>query len=155
MEWPAKLLDFIAAENTLTLATNPDGSPHACDLFFVHSGNVFYFLSDPKTRHVKNLTRDPRISATIHGRALTWQDIRGIQMEGTALRVDNHVERAHAFAQYLIKYAFVRDLLPSVELLGQAHRVFGLIELFKVTPLLLNWIENSRSFGNKQMIEVK
>jgi len=78
MELPAALRDFIAAQNTLTLATaNTDGSPHACDLFYAFADDAFYFLSDPKTRHIQNLARAPRASATIHGAAQGWQDIRG------------------------------------------------------------------------------
>jgi uncharacterized protein len=154
MNWPAELTDFIAAENTLTLATiNADGSPHAADLFYAVADGTFYFLSDPKTRHIQNLARESRVSATIHGHASGWQDIRGIQMDGTAAPVDGHLERARAFAQYLIRYAFVRDFLPSVDALGQAHRMFGIVELFKLMPRRMSWIDNAQAFGHKQVIE--
>ncbi len=78
MDWR----EFVSRQNTLTLATtNADGSPHACDLFFTHEDSTFYFLSDPKTRHV-NFLRDARVSATIHGASQGWQDIRGAKSSG-------------------------------------------------------------------------
>jgi uncharacterized protein YhbP (UPF0306 family) len=150
MELHATVRDFIAAQNTLTLATtNADGSPHACDLFYAYADDAFYFLSDPKTRHVQNLAREPRVSATIHGPSRGWQDIRGVQIDGTAVRVNDSAERARAFAQYLAKYAFVREFLPSAEILGCAHEIFGVVDLFKLTPRWLRWIDNTKTFGYK------
>ena len=154
MELSAEVRHFIAAQNTLTLATaNADGSPHACDLFYAYADEAFYFLSDPKTRHAQNLAREPRVSATIHGAARGWQDIRGIQMEGTAARVDDGAERARAFAQYLARYAFVREFLPSIEVLGHAHEIFGVVDLYKLTLRWLRWIDNTQGFGYKETIE--
>jgi len=151
MKLPDVLGAFLAAQNTLTLATtNADGSPHACDLFYVHADDAYYFLSDPTTRHIQNLTREPRVSATIHGASQGWQDIRGIQIVGDAARVDARAERARAFAQYLAKYVFVREMLPNIEMLGRAHEIFGVIDLYKLTPRWLRWIDNTRGFGYKE-----
>ena len=156
MEVPDAVRVFIAAQNTLTLATtNADGSPHACDLFYAYADDAFYFLSDPKTRHVQNLAREPRVSLTIHGASRGWQDIRGIQIDGLAARVDDRAERARAFAQYLAKYAFVREFLPSVEMLGRAHEIFGVVDLYKLTPRWLRWIDNSIEFGYKIELETE
>ncbi len=150
MKLPDAVRDFLAAHNTLTLATtNADGAPHACDLFYAYADDAFFFLSDPKTRHIQNLAREPRVSATIHGAARGWQDVRGVQIDGTAARVDDRAERARAFAQYLVKYAFVREFLPSVEMLGRAHEIFGVVDVFKLTPRWLRWIDNAEAFGYK------
>jgi flavin prenyltransferase len=153
----AALYDFLSQQSTLTLATtNPDGTAHACDVFYARADKTpFYFLSDPKTRHVENLTRDPRVSATIHGTARGWQDLRGAQLVGSATRVDDIAERARAFAFYLTKYAFVREMLPKVEMLGQVQRTFGLIDLYKFTPRQIRWIDNSQGFGHKEEFEIQ
>jgi uncharacterized protein YhbP (UPF0306 family) len=154
MEVSAALRDFIAAQNTLTLATtNVDSSPHACDLFYTFVEDAFYFLSDPKTRHIQNLAHEPHASATIHGVSQGWQDIRGVQIIGIAARVDGLAERTRAFAQYLVKYAFVREFLPSVGTLGHAHDIFGVVDLYKLTPRWLRWIDNTQGFGYKETIE--
>ena len=154
MELSAVLRDFIAAQNTLTLATtNADGLPHACDLFYAFADDAFYFLSDPKTRHIRNFAHEPRVGATIHGVASGWQDIRGIQIGGTAARVDDLAERGRAFAQYLTHFAFVRGMLPNVEMLGHAHETFGVVDLYKLTPRWLRWIDNTHGFGYKETIQ--
>jgi len=151
MELPDRVREFLAAHNTLTLATvNDDGAPYACDLFYAQLDNAFYFLSAPQSRHAQNLTRDPRVSATIHCDARGWQEIRGAQMLGAAARVTNRAERARAFAAYLAKYAFVGGLLPRVEMLGRAHKIFGVVELYKIAPRWLRWIDNAQEFGHKE-----
>lgn len=150
MRLPDDVREFLATHNTLTLATvNDDGAPYACDLFYAQIGATFYFLSDPKTRHAQNLTRAPRVSVTIHGTARGWQEIRGVQMIGIAQRVDKRAERARAFAAYARRYAFVRAMLPRVELLGRAHEIFGLVELYKFVPRWARWIDNAQTFGYK------
>ncbi len=153
--------DFLAAQTTLTLATtNGDGSPHTCDLFYARDDvrgddargaeSPFYFLSDPATRHIENLVREPRISATIHGAVRGWQEIRGVQVVGQATRADDAAERARAFDVYLAKYPFVRQWLPTVDALGNKHPQFGVVELYKLTPRWLRWIDNAQGFGHKQ-----
>ncbi|MCX7837846.1 MAG: pyridoxamine 5'-phosphate oxidase family protein [Anaerolineae bacterium] len=154
MKLPDDVRAFLAAHNTLTLATvNDDGTPHACDLFYAQVGTTFYFLSDPQTRHVHNLTREPRVAVTIHGDARGWQEIRGVQIIGIAARVTRRTERARAFAAYIRKYAFVRAMLPRVEMLGRAHPTFGVVELYKIVPRWVRWIDNTRRFGYKYVIQ--
>jgi uncharacterized protein YhbP (UPF0306 family) len=148
---PDHVRAFLAAHNTLTLATtDDDGAPYACDLFYAQLDDAFYFLSDPAARHIQNLSRAPRVSATIHGAARGWQEIRGAQMIGAAARVTKRVERARAFAAYLAKYTFVGETLPRVEMLGRAHELFGIVELYKITPRWVRWIDNAQEFGHKE-----
>lgn len=153
MRLPKGVREFLAAHTTLTLATvNDDGTPHACDLFYVHLGTTLYFLSDPKTRHAQNLAREPRVSVTIHGEARGWQEIRGVQMVGVAARVTSRAERARAFAAYIRKYVFVRAMLPRVEMLGHVHPTFGVVELYKIVPRWVRWIDNTQGWGYKRTV---
>lgn len=151
IELPGAMRDFLAAQTTLTLATtNADGSPHACDLFYARDDSAFYFLSDPKTRHIQNLTREPRVSATVHAVSRGWQEIRGAQIAGSAMQVDDATERARAFETYIGKYPFVRQWLTSAKVLGKAHAKLGVTELYKITPRWMRWIDNAQGFGHKE-----
>lgn len=148
--------DFLAAQTTLTLATtDPDGSPYATDLFYVQAPDAaLYFLSDPKTRHIHNLAREPRVSATIHGESKGWQEIRGIQLTGAAARVDDTAERARGYGLYVARYVFVGQWIRSAAMLGQVHKQLGVVELYKITPRRLRWIDNTQGFGHKEEWDV-
>jgi len=150
-----KISAFLSAQTTLALATtNADGSPHACDVFFAHDEKrTLYFLSDPKTRHIQNLRRDARVSATIHAATRGWEQIRGAQIAGEARRVDES-ERARAYEIYARKYPFVQQWLPSAEILGRALDKLGVVELFKIVPRSMRWIDNAEGFGHKEEIEL-
>lgn len=155
MKWPTTLHDFLAEQTTLTLGTlNPDLSPYLCDVFFAHDLALsFFFLSDPRTQHAQNLTRTSKVSATVHQAVTDWQAIRGVQMMGEAMRV-NEAERERGFEMYVAKFPFVREWLPSVEALGQLHKRFGIIELYKIMPRWLRWIDNTQGFGHKEEFEI-
>lgn len=109
-----------------------------------------YFLSDPKTLHIRNLERSPQVMITVHGHPQGWQDIRGIQLAGTAARVSSMVEKAQGLRLYLAKFVFVRQWLPSANFLGQSQAQFGVVELYKVMPRWMRWIDNTTRFGHKE-----
>jgi len=150
-----KVSAFLAAQTTLSLATtNADGAPHVCDVFFAHDENLaIYFLSDPKTRHLQNLQRDARVSATVHATTRGWEQIRGVQIAGEARRVDE-TERARAYELYARKYPFVKQWLPSADMLGRALAKLGVIEMHKIVPRWMRWIDNGEGFGHKEEIEM-
>ena len=143
---------FLADQTTLTLATtNADGSVHACDVFYAQDGDLaLYLLSDPKTQHIQNMLRTPRVSATVHGASRGWENIRGAQLVGDAERVSDTAERVRAFGLYTAKYPFVRQWLASTNDLGQAIKMVGTVDLYKLKPHWLRWIDNTQGFGHKE-----
>lgn len=151
-----RLQSFLADQTTMTLSSVTDeGNPHSCDLFYAHTSKyAFYFLSDPKTRHSQNIARMPRVSVTIHGLSRGWEDIRGVQMEGIAMRVSEPLERLRAFALYAGKYGFIKRWLTSVDTLGVMIEGLGVIELYRFSPQWLRFIDNSLGFGHKDEINI-
>jgi 4-hydroxy-3-polyprenylbenzoate decarboxylase len=143
---------FLAAQTTVTLATtNADGSPHTCDVFYAQDDDLaLYFLSDPKTQHIQNMMRSPRVSATVHGASGGWENIRGAQIVGDAARVGDVSERVRAFGLYVAKYPFVRQWLSSADALGQAIKEIGTVEIYKIMPRWTRWIDNTQGFGHKE-----
>jgi uncharacterized protein len=96
------------------------------------------------------MLRAPRVSATIHGASRGWENIRGAQIVGDAERVTAAAERIRAFGLYVVKYPFVRQWLASADDLGQAIKNIGTVELYKLKPRWLRWIDNTQGFGHKE-----
>lgn len=153
-EFRSRLFAYLAEQTTMTLSgVTEDGAPHSCDLFYAHASDLaFYFLSDPKTQHAKNIERAPRVAATIHGASKGWEEIRGVQMDGMATRVAEPAERVSAFALYVGKYGFVKQWLADATMLGVMLKGLGVVELYKVSPRWLRFIDNSLGFGHKDEI---
>ena len=135
---------FLAEHTTLTLATiGPDGQPQAADLYYAETEDLtLYFVSAADSRHAANIARDPRVAATIHADAPHWRDIRGVQLEGRCVRVTGS-ERVRAWARYTTKFPFV---LTDAALARALQRV----EMYRITPHWLRWIDNTVGLGHNQ-----
>jgi len=77
-------------ENVLcSMSTVTRGNrPHINTVYFCYTSDLeLYFLSDPSSRHCRNLERDPSLAMTIFRSAQEWggQD-RGLQLFGTCRR---------------------------------------------------------------------
>jgi uncharacterized protein YhbP (UPF0306 family) len=147
-----RVLAYLAAHNTVALATAHDGVPWAATVFYANLGTDLYFLSEPKTRHCQNLLADARVAGAINEDYRDWQQIKGIQLEGQATEVTGKIELARALAAYLGKYPFVKQFLSPGQLL-QGVQIAGKsfdIRLWRLRPERLYYLDNARGFSNRQ-----
>lgn len=144
-----RILAYLAAHNTLTLATEHDGKPWANALFYANEAFTLYFVSDPKTRHAGHLKNNPHVAATIQDDQRDWRAIQGVQLEGACQEITNPVEAARALTVYASKYPFVGDLLRAPKEIGSA---MAKARFHKLTPTWIRLIDNTRGFGFKEEI---
>jgi uncharacterized protein YhbP (UPF0306 family) len=137
-----KIADFLARCISMTVATtSPHGSPRAADVYFVSDENLFlYFYSDPASRHSRNISRDPRVAVAARSESMDWREIQGAQIEGVAAQVDDPAERTRAWRLMCDKFPFYESFTDVV-----AH-----LEIYRVTPKWIRWLDNSQSFGYHQ-----
>ena len=144
-----RILAYLTAHNTLTLASEQDGKPWANALFYVNDNFTLYFVSDPKTRHAQHLKNNPRVAATVQDDQRDWRAIQGVQLEGACREITNPVEATHALAVYAAKYPFVGDLLRAPKEIGSA---MAKARFHKIIPRWIRLIDNTRGFGFKEEI---
>ncbi len=144
---------FLAAHSTLTLATVDDaGQAQAAALFYAAADDLnLYLLSSPNSRHSRNLRREPRVAATIQAGGQPWQQIRGLQIEGTLRPVEGVQETAKAARIYAARFEFLRGLLAGgsdlpVTLIGPVASS----RFYVLRPAWIRLIDNSRGFGHKE-----
>lgn len=150
----ADTLAYLASHNTVSLATlGPEGA-WAATVFYANVDLTLYYLSEPKTRHVQNVLRNPSIAATINEDYRDWRQIKGIQMEATCQEVTGKRELARALGAYVKKYPFVAQFLSPGQLLT-GMRVAGRaldVRLYRVAPTRLLYLDNERGFSNRQEV---
>lgn len=138
----------ILRENALCSISTvaPGHRPHINTAYFCYTSDlVLYFLSDPDSRHCRNLERSPSLAMTVFRSVQEWggQD-RGLQLFGTGARTSGRAaadaERTYAarFAPYakwmkgmsraerrqaalLRSYAFYRFLPDRIKILDEAE----------------------------------
>ncbi len=153
----AEARDYLAAHNTVCLATvGPDG-PWASSVFYVSIELTLYFLSEPKTRHVQNVLQHPVVAATVNEDYRDWQEIKGIQMEATCEVVASKRELARALALYIKKYPFVaRFLSPGQLLRGMSVGEHALdVRLYRLRPTRMLFLDNERGFSNRAEVPLR
>jgi uncharacterized protein YhbP (UPF0306 family) len=150
----ASLREFLEQHDTMTLATiGPDREPRAAAVFYaVREELVLYFLSNPASRHSENLARDSRVAATIQRDGQPWQEIRGLQIEGTAQLVTDEREIGQAARVFAARFAFLQGLLADSESHGPPELQGPLqnSRFFVLRPSWIRLIDNTKGFGHKE-----
>ncbi|HBY99625.1 MAG TPA: pyridoxamine 5'-phosphate oxidase [Chloroflexi bacterium] len=143
-----KALAYLRAHNVMTLATTGPRGLWAAAVFYVNEGFTLYFLSAPTSRHAMNIEAHPGIAATIQEDYRDWPEIKGIQLEGEAHRVEG-VERATVVLRYGAKFPVVGNLPQAPkEIVTAMNR----IAWYKVIPSRLYLIDNSLGFGHRDEV---
>ena len=144
----ARILGMLEAHSTATLATAGPEGPWAAAVFYASDAALnLYFVTDPKTRHGRDLSAGGRVAAAIHAEAKSWKEIRGLQLEGAA-RPLGETERPAALAVYLSKF-------PGIQQEPALQQRLAAIALWRLTPSLVRVIDNRERFGWKEELRLQ
>lgn len=144
-----RILAFLAAHNTLTLASSRDNVPWASAVFYANDDLTLYFVSDPHTRHADHIQHNARIAGTIQSEQKDWRLIQGIQLAGTCGEITQPIEAAHALAVYAAKFPFIDSVLHAPKELAAA---MAKARWHKITVTWIRLIDNTRGMGFKEEI---
>lgn len=98
-DWKKYLVDCMQLTEYCCLATVDKNGVWSNPVYFAWDENLnLYFISQPNSRHMKNLEKDSRVAISIYSTAQsTFGDMTGIQLDGNAyILVDKQeVEKAY------------------------------------------------------------
>jgi len=143
---------ILAGEKAMTLATCSDGAPWAAAVYFAPDGLDLIFYSSASSRHCRDLALNPACAAEAHPDAASWREIRGIQMEGTAIPVSGSAGKARALACYLAKFPFAKELMRSPREMGKLAA--GAVP-YRFRPWLIRYQDNSLGFAARFSMAVE
>ncbi|MGB0094063.1 MAG: pyridoxamine 5'-phosphate oxidase family protein [Solirubrobacteraceae bacterium] len=130
---PQPVLDYLASEKTVTLATaSSDGVPHASTFMYVNHGASLYFWARPASTTVEHLQANPRVSFAIDEYVGDWNKAKGIQGDGQCSRVSDGDEVARTIGLFADKF-------PS----PSSGASTASITFFKIIPTAMQFIDNS------------
>ena len=139
-----KAINYLAAHNVVTLATQGANGLWAAAVFYVNDRFDLYFLSAGHTRHAQNIAANAAVAATVQEDYKDWPDIKGIQLSGDVERLSG-ARQEKAIALYLEKYPFVAN---SAELRPALPRV----NWYRLRPHCLYMIDNRLGLGHRDLI---
>jgi len=133
-ELPGPVLEYLSAQNTLTLATaSPTGTPHAATFLYVNEGPSLYFWSKTATASSRHIEQNPLVAFTIDEYTTDLTQTRGVQGTGecSVLLSGEQIARvADLFGQ---KFP---SLSPGATMS---------ISFYRITPTEIQFIDNSRN----------
>lgn len=102
MEIPRRIIDFISENDVLTLATCANNKPYCATVFyiFLEERNLLAFMSDAKTRHMREALENTMVAGTIIAKNVSVAKVQGLQFTGTLLQPDNTL-REECSSKYL------------------------------------------------------
>jgi uncharacterized protein YhbP (UPF0306 family) len=139
IELPQHVLDYLAEQRTLTLATaSSAGVPRATTLLYVNRGPTLYLWVRPETTTAKHVEQNPYVSFAIDDYVEDWRQTKGIQANGECGVVLGGEEIARAAMLFGQKFP---DVSAGSSTMG--------IYFLKLVPTQLEFIDNSRASGEK------
>lgn len=136
----------------MTLATSNGESPHAVSLFFACDDLAVVWVSDPGTRHSREISVNNKVSATIASDFMDFVDIKGLQIAGTARQLTNPADRSRCIALLTDRYPFLQRISAEPGALQEA-----LIKacVYRLEPSKIVLIDNSMGFGHKDILNLE
>ncbi len=133
---PAHVVEYLSAQNTLTLATaSPSGVPHASTFLYVNDGPTLYFWTRPGTITARQLDQNPVVSFAIDEYAPDLRQTRGVQGAGECGVVLNGETIARVADLFGQKFP---ALSPGTTMS---------ISFFRIVPTELQFIDNTEAGG--------
>jgi uncharacterized protein YhbP (UPF0306 family) len=133
-ELPGPVLEYLSAQNTLTLATaSPTGTPHAATFLYVNEGPSLYFWSKASTESSRHIDQNPLVAFTIDEYTDDLSQTRGVQGIGECSVLLSGEQIARVAALFGEKFP---SLSPGATMS---------ISFYKITPTEIQFIDNRRS----------
>ena len=142
---------FLTAHHVMSLASVGSSGPYATSVLYACDGLALVWVSEPGSRHSREIEADPRVSATVAPDYSDFAIIRGVQMTGAARRIVAADERIRHLAQLEARYSFLGQLAAAPLKLRQAY---ARTAVYRLDPVRIVLIDNTKGFGHKETLEI-
>lgn len=150
------ILQLLKEHKTLTLATCAGDRPWAASLYYVCDADLkLYFISDPETRHARELKANPVVAVTVNADRHLWPQLRGLQIEARANTVAP-ARRDAVLALYLDRFKEIAALFEAPTGSQERNIAERLANgtFYEIVPSRIRLIDNRQGFGFRAELEI-
>ncbi len=120
-------------------------------VYFLYRKKNFYFFSGPDSRHIRGaIENGGRAGASIFADALSFNEIRGLQMEGIIEPMGTNKEALGAAVAYLKRFSISHGTHNALYFIEQQYRA----RFYKFVPHRLVYLDNRIAMGFKKELEM-
>jgi len=142
---------------TISIATAAKEELWSASVFYVSDQKLnIYFISFDESKHIQDILKNKRVSATINQDVSDWMQIKGLQLQGSVNKLPEH-KREAVLNVYRQKFSSIHRLLelPETEDEKKIAEQFRSISVFRFKLDWIRLLDNSLGFGSKEEIELK
>jgi uncharacterized protein YhbP (UPF0306 family) len=140
--------ELLSQQHVITLSTNDELGPWAAPVFFAHDGFDLFFVTNPNSRHGKAIAAGSEVAGAVHASSSDWQQIKGLQMTGTAELLDDKQDLDTARKHYFSRYPFTEVFFRQQELLEpEIREKAAAVRFYRFKPGKIVLVDNSVRFG--------
>lgn len=137
------IVSYLDSHRHMELATvKDDGSPYASTVSYVSKGLTIFFMTDPTSQKGKNLRHCSRVGIAISEDYLDWDEIRGVQLTGTAEWITDPAELAQ------VQQMFIRKFPQMNKYLAGYGVTIDVVPFLRVTAKSINYLDYSKGFNH-------
>ncbi|MBI2623781.1 MAG: pyridoxamine 5'-phosphate oxidase family protein [Candidatus Liptonbacteria bacterium] len=141
MRYEAHIIKFLSKNRLMSLATSLRNKTWAATVFFAYDANCnLFFFSNPRTKHCKDIARNPHVAVTFNQYTGKPNSIKGLQIIGRASKVPRK-NLAGAYARYRARYRWADKFASD-------HA------LYVIRPAKIHYIDQ-KLFGHFFRVRVK
>lgn len=145
---------LIKEQSTMTLATSGGDGAWAAPVYYSYRKSSLYFFSDPSSRHIQESIKSGQAAGAIYADSASWEGIRGVQMSGKIELVPVGLEAMDAIRGYLKKFSFTKEFFKGGQIDLDAFTKRFRVKLYRYTPVLLYYMDNSIRFGFREEVRL-
>jgi CRP-like cAMP-binding protein/nitroimidazol reductase NimA-like FMN-containing flavoprotein (pyridoxamine 5'-phosphate oxidase superfamily) len=129
---PAEVLDYLASNHTLTLATTAYNLPHAATVVYVNRAILLYVCMRRESTPSRNIALNPAIAFTIDQYTPDWDSAKSIAGVGEA----DEITAEEDIRLLVLRF---QDKFPLLTNVDSANLAF-----YRITPTSMEYIDNQQ-----------
>jgi nitroimidazol reductase NimA-like FMN-containing flavoprotein (pyridoxamine 5'-phosphate oxidase superfamily) len=138
-----EIVDYLSRKKFVTLATSTlDGKPLTHTLAYVNIGANIYFTTSNKSRKTINIQKNPNVAYSVYNETEHLDEIRSVQMEGTATLISDKKETEEILKMLGQKFPTMMHLI--------SHQDNFII---KITPKICYFTDYVKHAGIREKVE--
>lgn len=138
-----EIINYLSRKKFVTIATSsPDGKPLTHTLAYVNKGPNIYFSTSNESRKTKNIVKNPNVAYSVYTDTDHLDEIRSVQMEGTATLISDKKETKEILKMLGQKFPTMANLTSHPD-----------NQIIKITPKICYFTDYVKHAGIREKIE--
>ncbi len=150
-----RVLAYLESRTVFNLATAGPAGLWVSAVLYVNDGTTLYFTSVAATRHGQNMRATRTCAGTISDECHTFEQMRGVQLEGAVERIEDPIALRRIVGAYLTRFPFAAGLWNGETDPDVIASDVGIHGFYRITPTKLLFTDNAHSPGMREELALE